>query len=112
VNDLLVRTAIQRSNGTRRLRINWCLARLIFFPLSILLAWVAGLSQAHAQGKMSPMPKGLGKEFASETARVNGITVHYVRGGEGPAVLLWSMGSLRTGSNIMQSCLVWRNSSR
>src|SRR5438309_1190166 len=30
----------------------------------------------------------LGKEFASETARVNGITLHYVRGGKGHAVIL------------------------
>jgi pimeloyl-ACP methyl ester carboxylesterase len=30
----------------------------------------------------------LGKEFASETAEVNGIKIHYVRGGTGPAVIL------------------------
>src|SRR5258707_3573060 len=69
------------------MRMNRRLPHLISFPLSILLGWVAYLSQAHAQGKMSPLPTGLGKEFASETARVNGITLHYVRGG-GPAVIL------------------------
>jgi pimeloyl-ACP methyl ester carboxylesterase len=30
----------------------------------------------------------LGEGFASETAMVNGITLHYVRGGEGPALIL------------------------
>jgi pimeloyl-ACP methyl ester carboxylesterase len=40
------------------------------------------------KGKMSPLPTGLGKEFASETATVNGITLHYIRGGNGPAVIL------------------------
>ena len=34
------------------------------------------------------MATGLGKEFTSETTRVNGITLHYVRGGEGSAVIL------------------------
>ena len=37
---------------------------------------------------MSPPVTGLGKEFASETATVNGITLHYIRGGKGPAVIL------------------------
>ena len=32
--------------------------------------------------------RGLGREFGSETATVNGITLHYVRGGNGPAVIL------------------------
>lgn len=31
---------------------------------------------------------GLGSEFTSETASVNGISLHYVRGGSGPAVIL------------------------
>src|SRR5258708_5288890 len=70
------------------MRMNRRLPHLIFFPLSVLLGWGASLSQAHAQGKMSPVPTGLGKEFASETARVNGITLHYVHGGKGPAVIL------------------------
>lgn len=37
---------------------------------------------------MSPLATGLGKEFVSETAQVNGTTLHYVRGGKGPAVIL------------------------
>jgi pimeloyl-ACP methyl ester carboxylesterase len=30
----------------------------------------------------------LGKEFSSETAKVNGATIRYVRGGQGPAMIL------------------------
>ena len=30
----------------------------------------------------------LGKGYASNTARVNGTTIHYVRGGAGPAIIL------------------------
>jgi pimeloyl-ACP methyl ester carboxylesterase len=37
---------------------------------------------------MSPLATGLDDEFASESATVNGITLHYVRGGNGPAVVL------------------------
>jgi pimeloyl-ACP methyl ester carboxylesterase len=37
---------------------------------------------------MSPLATGLGDEFASESAPVNGIMLHYVRGGNGPAVIL------------------------
>jgi pimeloyl-ACP methyl ester carboxylesterase len=37
---------------------------------------------------MSPFATGLGDEFASESATVNGIMLHYVRGGNGPAVIL------------------------
>jgi alpha-beta hydrolase superfamily lysophospholipase len=37
---------------------------------------------------MNRLATGLGKDFASETATVNGIQLHYVRGGKGPAVVL------------------------
>ena len=40
------------------------------------------------QGQTSPITTGLDKEFMSETATVNGITLHYVRGGKGPAIIL------------------------
>jgi len=33
-------------------------------------------------------PTGLSKDFASETATVNGTTLHYVRGGKGPPLIL------------------------
>jgi len=64
------------------------LGHLFFLPLSILLGWVTSLSQVQAQGQLSPLATGLGKEFASETETVNGTTLHYVRGGKGPAVIL------------------------
>jgi hypothetical protein len=41
-----------------------------------------------AQEQSKAMATGLGKEFASETASVNGGTLHYVRGGKGTAVIL------------------------
>ncbi len=88
MNNSVGGTAIQESSVITQLRMNRRLACLIFFPLSVLLGSVPSLSQARARGKMSPLPTGLGKEFASETARVNGVTLHYVRGGKGPAVIL------------------------
>ena len=42
-----------------------------------------------AQNSDSPSQiTGLSNEFASETVMVNGITLHYVRGGQGPPVIL------------------------
>ena len=46
------------------------------------------LSQGNSQGQPSDLATRLGKEFASENATVNGINLHYVRGGKGPAVIL------------------------
>ena len=88
MNNFLEGSAIEESTFIMQPRIKRCLARLILFPFFVLLGWLATLSQAHAQQKMSPPPTGLDKQFASETATVNGITVHYVRGGKGPAVIL------------------------
>jgi pimeloyl-ACP methyl ester carboxylesterase len=88
VNYLVEGTAIQEPSVITKLRMNRRLGRLIFFPLSVLLGWVISFSKAQAQGQLSPLATGLGKEFASEIARVNGITLHYVRGGKGPAVIL------------------------
>ncbi len=57
-----------------------------------VLAYVAGcsmlLSPQQTQGQTNPMATGLDKEFLSETAAVNGVTLHYMRGGKGPAVIL------------------------
>jgi pimeloyl-ACP methyl ester carboxylesterase len=41
-----------------------------------------------AREHTSALATGLGREFRSERATVNGITLHYVRGGNGPAVIL------------------------
>jgi pimeloyl-ACP methyl ester carboxylesterase len=62
--------------------------RLAVVALSILGGCGIVLSQGRAQGQASYLATGLGKEFASETATVNGITLHYVRGGKGPVVIL------------------------
>jgi len=88
VNYLVEETAIQEPSVITKLRMNRRLGRLIFFPLSVLLGWITSFSQAQAQGQLSPLATGLDKEFASETASVNEITLHYVRGGRGPAVIL------------------------
>jgi pimeloyl-ACP methyl ester carboxylesterase len=90
VNNSVEGTAIQELSIITKLRRNRRLGRLIFFPLSVLLGWVTSFSQAQAQaqGQSSPLATGLGNEFTSETARVNGISLHYVRGGEGPAIIL------------------------
>jgi pimeloyl-ACP methyl ester carboxylesterase len=56
--------------------------------LSLLAGCILVLAQAHAQGRPSALTTGLGKDFASETATVNGTTLHYVRGGEGPPIIL------------------------
>ena len=58
----------------------------------VVLPYVAGctmaLSQYQAQGQTSPIATGLDKEFLSETATVHGTTLHYIRAGKGPAVIL------------------------
>ena|SRR6516164_9605836 len=88
VNYLLEGTAIQEPSVMPLLRMNRRLGCLFLFPLSILLGSVTSFSHAQAQGKMSPPTTGLGKEFVSAIEAVNGITLHYVRGGKGPAVIL------------------------
>lgn len=67
---------------------SWAITRFVLFPLSVLLGWVTSLSQAQTEGHVGSQGTELGKEFASETATVNGITLHYIRGGKGPAVIL------------------------
>jgi pimeloyl-ACP methyl ester carboxylesterase len=88
VYSLARATAIQRPGVTAQLCPNPRLGHLIVFSLSVLLAWGTSLSRAQVPGQMSPLATGLGKEFASESATVNGITLHYVRGGKGPGVIL------------------------
>jgi pimeloyl-ACP methyl ester carboxylesterase len=45
-------------------------------------------SGARMQGQNDESVRDLGPGFSSATAKVNGISLHYVRGGEGPAVIL------------------------
>ncbi len=65
------------------------LGRLGLVTLSVLAGCgVIVHPHAEAKGRTSLAQSGLGKGFVSENAAVNGITLHYVRGGEGPAVIL------------------------
>ena len=61
--------------------------KTLLFPLISAVLLLCAL-RAIAQQKQKALATGLGKEFASETARVNGITLHYVRGGKGQPVIL------------------------
>src|ERR1700730_14462728 len=53
---------------------------------------VAACAVIHGQSSpkqtADPAVAALGSGFVSDTARVNGATLHYVRGGAGPAVIL------------------------
>lgn len=81
-------------NDDRTLRqapVRWLLIALLVVLGSIFVAAATGTARAQAQ---PPLPQG----FSSEFATVNGIRMHYVRGGSGePLVLLhgfpqdWSM---------------------
>jgi pimeloyl-ACP methyl ester carboxylesterase len=55
-----------------------------------LLVLVGGLAPVNARAAESGSlsETGLGRDFTSETTNVNGLTLHYVRGGSGPALIL------------------------
>jgi pimeloyl-ACP methyl ester carboxylesterase len=88
MKDLFGGSAIRGRSIATQLSTRRLLARLIFFLLSFSLGGINCTSEVQAQEQGKAMATGLGKEFASETARVNGITLHYVRGGKGHAVIL------------------------
>ncbi len=56
--------------------------------LFVLIACGSVFGQAQAKRQIDPGVAKLGKGFVSNTAQVNGTTLHYVRGGTGPAVIL------------------------
>ena len=58
------------------------LIALLFLVGSVLLA------QTQVQEQMRSIATEIDNEFVSEIATVNGIKLHYVRGGEGPAIVL------------------------
>jgi pimeloyl-ACP methyl ester carboxylesterase len=64
------------------------IGRMGVFALSVLAGCGIVLPQAQAQGRASPLATGLGRDFVSDTATVNGTTLHYVRGGKGPPLIL------------------------
>ncbi len=65
-----------------------CIRGLRWVVLWYVAVCTMALSQYQTQGRTSPIATGLDKEFLSETATVNGTTLHYIRGGRGPAVIL------------------------
>jgi pimeloyl-ACP methyl ester carboxylesterase len=56
--------------------------------IAALVACGAALSHSEAKSATNPPVAGLGTDFISETVSVNGTTLHYVRGGKGPALIL------------------------
>ena len=67
---------------------NWRFGFSGVFAASLLAAACLGFTQAEAQDREGPSPIGLSKDFASKFATVNGTTLHYVRGGKGPPLIL------------------------
>jgi hypothetical protein len=51
-------------------------------------ACVAMQGQSPSKQPPDPALAALGRGFVSDTAQVNGTTLHYVRGGTGPDVML------------------------
>ncbi|WP_440901753.1 alpha/beta fold hydrolase [Actinosynnema sp.] len=56
--------------------------------LLVVVALVLTLTSGATAGERDPSATGLGDGFTSGVARVNGTSLHYVRGGRGPALLL------------------------
>jgi hypothetical protein len=59
-------------------------------PLAVFVmaASVAIRGQSLPEPMADPAETALGSGFVSDTAQVNGTTLHYVRGGAGPAIIL------------------------
>src|ERR1044071_4530293 len=56
--------------------------------ICILIGCSASFGRAQAKRWVDPAVAKLGSGFVSNTAKVNGAILHYVRGGTGPAVVL------------------------
>ena len=54
----------------------------------VLLGCGGAYGQTPVKQRIDPAVAKLGAGFVSSTAKVNGATIHYVRGGTGPAVIL------------------------
>lgn len=61
---------------------------LRFLPAFVVAACAVLHGQSGAGQQVDPALAALGGRFVSSTARVNGTTLYYVRGGTGPAVIL------------------------
>src|SRR6266852_4787656 len=58
------------------------------FAVFLLIGCGSVFAQFQAEQQVSPLVARLGNGFISDYAKVNGTTLHYVRGGTGPAVIL------------------------
>ncbi len=65
---------------------NPLLRRSFRWSLPFFLGFISSISLA--QNRPEPLVAELGQNFASGTATVNGVKMYYVRGGDGPAVVL------------------------
>lgn len=61
---------------------------LLAFAVFVWIACVGASTTTTAQQQIDPAVAKLGPAFVSDTAQANGTTLHYVRGGTGPAVIL------------------------
>lgn len=88
MNCLVKSPALQRVRAIRQTPMNGQSRRLGFFAIPIFLWWVAICSQAQVPRHTNSLAKTSDTKFVSELASVDGITLHYVRVGSGPAVIL------------------------
>jgi pimeloyl-ACP methyl ester carboxylesterase len=56
--------------------------------IGLLFSLTASTQNTRTPERIDTLVAKLGKGFVSRTAKVNGTTLHYVRGGNGPAVIL------------------------
>lgn len=64
------------------------LTLLKIIAIIVLVGYSKGFANSLPQQQTDPTVAKLGKGFVSATAKVNGATIHYVRGGKGPAIIL------------------------
>jgi len=69
-------------------REEWLAARMKALAVLLSIAYACISAPVPAQQPIDPAVAELGEGFVSRTATVNGTTLHYVRGGAGPAVIL------------------------
>jgi hypothetical protein len=69
----------------------------------VVTACAAIHGQSSPKQMADPAVAALGSGFVSDTARLNGATLHYVRGGAGSAVICCTVFP-KTGTHITASC--------
>jgi pimeloyl-ACP methyl ester carboxylesterase len=68
--------------------IEFLLQLLELLPAIVVIAVIVRVGTTSANGAGDPLVAELGEGFVSGTAQVNGTSIHYVRGGTGPALIL------------------------